>query len=86
MMSLLKSCGTVLNGINKRFHQSVRHFMCPGNSFISDEFLSIITITLLFIGYLSMGIAHDKADPNEKHSLVDITYFWIVSLTTVGIW
>ena len=84
MMSLLKSCGEVLNGINKRFHQLVRHLLCPGNTSLSDEFLSIITMTLLFILYLTMGIAHDSADTDEKHSLIDITYFWIVSLTTVG--
>lgn len=84
MMSLLKSCGGVLNSINKRFHQLVRYYLCPGSSFWSEEFLSIITMTLLFIGFLACGILHDSMTKREKHSLVDITYFWIVSLTTVG--
>ena len=41
-------------------------------------------MTLLFIGFLACGILHDSMTKREKHSLVDITYFWIVSLTTVG--
>ena len=54
------------------------------STLLSDEFLSIATMTLLFICYLTMGILHDSSDDGEGHSLVDITYFWIVSLTTVG--
>ena len=85
MMSLLKSCGTILTNINKRFYRFIRTYLrCPGISCWSDEFLSVISMTFLFVCYLSLGIWHDTLDSSDDHSIVDIIYFWIVSFTTVG--
>ena len=84
MMSLLKSCGTILTSINKRFYSFLRRYLCLGTECWSEELLSFVSMNVLFVFYLSLGIWHDTLNKNESHSLVDIVYFWIVSLTTVG--
>ena len=85
MMSLLKSCGAIITSINKRFNKFVRRYLCLGIKCWSEELLSVISTTLLFLVYLSLCVWHDTTRHHDtNHSIVDNVYFWIVSFTTVG--
>ena len=84
MMSLLRSCGAILTALNKRFYRSVRHYLFRGVKGWSEELLSVVSMTFLFIVYLSLGIWHDSLDRSDNRSIVDVIYYWVVSFTTVG--
>ena len=89
MMYLLKSCGNFFTGINKLVLRSVCRFVnrvsgSRREGWWGDESMTVISLTLMFLFYLSLGIWHDSTNGSDGHSMVDIIYYWLVSFTTVG--
>ena len=84
MMTLLKSCGSILTAANKRFYALINRYLCRNKKFISEQLMSVISIIFIFFCFMLLVVWHDTSIREVKWSLTDTVYFWIVTFTTVG--
>ena len=85
MMTLLKSCGAICTAANNKLFGLINRYICRGHKLISEELLSTISITILFICFMVIGIWYAKHIQKMDWSILDIIYFWIITFTTVGL-
>ena len=84
MMTLLKSCGSILTAANKRFYALINRYLFRNKKFISEQLMSVISIIFIFFCFMLLVVWHDTSIREVKWSLTDTVYFWIVTFTTVG--
>ena len=66
MMTLLRSCGAIINAINKRLYTLFRFYVLGNKKILSDEMMAISSSTLMFIGFMSLVVWHDTHVEKEK--------------------
>lgn len=86
MMTLMKECGAVLTCANKKFYGLLSRYICGPDAAISQELLSVFSITFIFFCFMAGGIWYDttKLRAGTDWTYVNVVYFWIVTFTTVG--
>lgn len=86
MMTLLQSCGAILSAANTKFYSLMSRYICGETDLISQELLSVFSITIIFIGFMVAGIWYDvnRVRPGIEWSYIDVIYFWLYTFTTVG--
>ena len=85
MMTLLRSCGKILMVVNKKVYTVIRRIIFNNRKYASDELMSVVTISVMFLVFMVSVVLHDKSINEVKDwSMVDTFYFWLVTFTTVG--
>ena len=85
MMSLLKSCGCILTGLNKQVYHVIKRHVFRTHDVVSDELMSVLLMTSFFFLFMLLVVWHDQKIAEVKgESRIDCFYFWIVTFTTVG--
>lgn len=84
MMSLLTRCGIIISAANKTVYRFIIRYVCRNNGLISEELLSVLSIHIIFFLFLSGGVWYGMLRKNNDMTLIDLIYFWFVTLTTCG--
>ena len=86
MMTLLRSCGKILMTVNKKFYRRVSRCLWRDNEpYLSDQFMSVVSLCFIFLGFMLLVVWHDKNIGEVDHwHWIDTFYFWLVTFTTVG--
>ena len=84
MMTLLGRCGTVVTAANQKFFCFIKQRFCSDAGVISEEMLSVVSIILCFFIFLLVGYWHRGTIKDTDCSIINFTYYWIVTFTTVG--
>lgn len=84
MMTLLKSVGQIITHVTNKFHGLILKYVCRKKNLVSEELLSVITILLIFFGFLFLAIFLGGAKDSVDWSVIDLIYYWIITFTTVG--
>ena len=87
MMTLLKSCGKILTAVNEKVYVLLKRILCRNNNnILSDQLMSVLSITAIFFIFMLLVVWHDRhiGEEIKDWTLVDTLYFWMVTFTTVG--
>ena len=73
-----------MTSINRQVFKLILKCCCGKKRCVSESLLSVISITLVFAGYMRVGHILTRILKIQNWTYLDSTYFWFVTFTTVG--
>ena len=84
-ISLLKRAGSIISAAQQKMVGFFLNTCLKVKQSMSKEIVSLLSLFLIFCGYLVLGIWYSMlVDEMKNWSLLDTIYYWIITFTTVG--